>query len=271
MLTKPNPHQPPSRSLRKEYEEFVAQCVEEYKNQLSRQKLLELADEAVQQLCVEADGQLSFTEVVLAERVDELIMKGLNLPTFRKWKPRHARMRAAQRDPTHWALEPGCPLTDVAPRLEPEDLAVVVGKAALPAAFFLAAHDVSVLFIDNNLSVVDAAETRAAAEGLAYRFEALVLDFSGSWFPEFSATLVVLDPQVLADAPTGEAKFFNLLKKLTVPGGVHCILPARQASDGSRGVTTLPLHDYYADWTSDPTTMSRDSAWLVATKLASSA
>ena len=49
MLTNPRPvgrraHQP--HSLRQEYEEFLLQRIEEFKDQLSRHDLLALADEA---------------------------------------------------------------------------------------------------------------------------------------------------------------------------------------------------------------------------------
>src|SRR3989454_7917957 len=40
-----------------------------------------------------------------------------------------------------WGLEPDGPLVSAVRRLEPGDLAVVVGAAALPAALFIAAQD----------------------------------------------------------------------------------------------------------------------------------
>src|SRR2546422_7200610 len=54
--------------------------------------------------------------------------------SFPRWRQKHRALRAAQRAPTHWGLEPDGLLVNAVRRLEPGDLAVVVGAAALPAA-----------------------------------------------------------------------------------------------------------------------------------------
>src|SRR5207247_3669407 len=86
-----------------------------------------------------------------------------------------------------------------AARLEPGDLALVLGAAALPAALYLAAHDAEVFVLDQDLGAIEAAEGRAVTEQLAGRFQALVIHW-GSWLPDVAPSLVVLDPAALAPA-----------------------------------------------------------------------
>ena len=47
----------PPRSLKQEYEEFMLQRIEEYKNALAREDLLEIGDEAVRELEGNVGGQ----------------------------------------------------------------------------------------------------------------------------------------------------------------------------------------------------------------------
>ncbi len=130
----------PPRSLKQEYQEFLLQRIEEYKNALTREDLLEIGDEAVRELEESAAGQYLLTEVLLLEHVDRIIARRLRLPSFPRWRQKHRALRAAQRAPTHWGLEPDGPLVSAVRRLEPGDLAVVVGAVALPAALFIAAQ-----------------------------------------------------------------------------------------------------------------------------------
>src|SRR5881296_3000780 len=100
----------PPRSLKQEYQEFLLQRIEEYKNSLSRAQLLEIGDEAVRELESAAADQYLLTEVLLLEHVDRIIMRRLRLPTFQRWSRTHRALRAAQREPTHWEIEAGMPL-----------------------------------------------------------------------------------------------------------------------------------------------------------------
>src|SRR5213594_1179129 len=127
------------RSLKQEYQEFILQRLEEYKNTVPRAELLKIGDEAVRELQASAQDQYLLTEVLLLEHVDRIIFRRLRLPAFPRWRQKHRALRAAQRAPTHWGLESDGPLVGAVRRLEPGDLAVVVGAAALPAALFIAA------------------------------------------------------------------------------------------------------------------------------------
>lgn len=221
----------PPRSLKQEYHEFLLQRIEEYKNTLAREELLEIGDEAVRELEENAAGQYLLTEVLLLEHVDRIIVRRLRLPAFPRWREKHRALRTAQREPTHWGLEADGPLVHCARRLEPGDLVVVVGAAALPSALYIAAHDAEVFLLDQDLRAIEAAESRAVSEQLAGRFQALVITF-GSWFPDVAPSVVVIDPAALASARgrDGHALVADLQTR-TRPGGMHIVLPSPAAHE----------------------------------------
>ena len=237
----------PSRSLKQEYQEFILQRIEEYKNAIPRGELLEIGDEAVRELQASAQDQYLLTEVLLLEHVDRIISQRLRLPSFPRWRQKHRALREAQREPTHWGLDQAHPIVPWAPRLEPGDLVVVVGAAALGEALFLAAHDVEVFLVDQDLGAIEAAEGRAVTEQLAGALQALVINF-GSWFPDLSPSLVVLEPKSLADLrPKDRAALIADLQGRTRSGGVHVVL----AASASRQVIPLApevLQGLYGGW-----------------------
>jgi len=121
VLTSPQPQRRrprQSHSLKQEYEEFILQRIEEFKDQISREDLLAIADEAVRELEMGAEEQLVLTEVLLLEHVDRLIIRRLRLPTYRRWRDRHVRLRSAQKQPTHWGLDPATPLAKLVEGVE---------------------------------------------------------------------------------------------------------------------------------------------------------
>lgn len=258
---------PRQQSLRQEYEEFILQRIEEFKDQISRTDLLAIADEAVRELDAGAEEQLVLTEVLVLEHVDRLIMRRLNLPTYRRWRERHLKLRRAQRQPTHWGLESDAPLVELAAARDPDGLALVVGPEAGTAALFLTAHDWSVLFVDGALGTVEAMETRVAAEALAARFQALVVRF-GDWFPDVAPRLAVLDSTMLGRlSGARRERFLAALRERTVPGGVHCFLPAGASED--RGVMSLELAALkaaYASWRVDRPEHDGRPGWVLARK-----
>ncbi len=197
----------PSRSLKQEYQEFILQRIEEYKNALPREALLQIGDEAVRELQASAQDQYLLTEVLLLEHVDRIISRRLRLPSFPRWRQ----------------------------------------AAALPEALFLAAHDIEVFLVDQDLGAVEAAEGRAVTEQLAGALQALVISF-GSWFPDLSPSLVVLEPRSLADLRAKDrTALIADLQARTRSGGVHVVLSA----GASREVIPLgpeALQTLYSGW-----------------------
>jgi hypothetical protein len=227
------------RSLKQEYQEFILQRIEEYKNTVPRAELLEIGDEAVRELQTIAQDQYLLTEVLLLEHVDRIISRRLRLPSFPRWRQKHRALREAQREPTHWGLDRGHPIVPWAARLEPGDLVVAVGASALPEALYLAAHDAEVFLLDQDLGAVEAAEGRAVTEQLAGAFQALVINF-GSWFPDLSPTLVAIAPASLAQLRAKDrASVIADLQVRTSSGGVHVILPP--AGGGAANSEVIPL------------------------------
>jgi hypothetical protein len=268
----PLSHGPPARaarhlprSLKQEYEEFMLQRIEEYKNALAREELLEIGDEAVRELEANVGGQYLLTEVLLLEHVDRLIARRLRLPSFPRWRQKHRTLRLAQREPTHWGLEQDAPLIALTRRFEPGDLAVVIGAAALPSALYLAAHDAEVFLLDHDLGAIEAAESRAVSEQLAGRFHALVIQF-GNWLPDVTPSLVVVDPMALAPSqPKVRQSVLDDLKARTRPGGVHLVLPT-PAVHAVIPLAPETLQPHYAGWLVTRRKRARGGAGFIATK-----
>ena len=255
----------PLRSLKQEYEEFMLQRIEEYKNALSRDEILRLGDEAIRELEANAGGQYLLTEVLLLEHVDRLISKRLRLPSFPRWRRHHRTLRLAQREPTHWGLDHGAPVVGLARRLEPGDEVVVMGAGALAGALYLAALDAEVFLMDQDLRAIEAAESRAVTEQLAGRFHALVIQL-GNWLPDVSPTLVIIDPAALAGArPRDRGAAIADLAARTRPGGVHLVLPARSTEEVIPLARTT-VESHYRGWHIVKHKRGGRSAGFLATK-----
>ena len=100
-------------SDKQHYQEYILQRIEGYKNSIGRDELLRLGDEAASELQATAVGQFVLTDVLMLEWVDRLIMKRLSLRPYSRWRQQFIRLRAAQRTPTHWGLEPRCPISSL--------------------------------------------------------------------------------------------------------------------------------------------------------------
>jgi len=186
--------------------------------------------------------------VLLLEHVDRIIARRLRLPSFPRWRQKHRALREAQREPTHWGLDRGHPIASWAERVEPGDVVVVLGAAALGEALFLAAHDAEVFLLDQDLGAVEAAEGRAVAEQLAGAFQALVINF-GSWFPDLAPSLVAIAPGCLAPLRAKQrASLIADLQVRTATGGVHVVLPP--ATENREVIPLAPeaLQTLYRGW-----------------------
>jgi hypothetical protein len=230
------------RSLRQQYALYVDDRVEQYKNSISRDELFRLGDEAL----VERPEQEQFllTELLAETIVNDLIKRRLGLPSFETWRKKHPKLRAAQKDATHWGLDPTHLVAGLAPRIEPDDSVLVVGAGAEACAYLLAAHDAVVTFLDRDFGVVERAEARVAAESLSSTFDAICVQF-GRWLPciEGNFVLVVVDAGTLATLSPGERRILlNELQTLTASGGLHALVP------DSLGTGPEGFAGHYAAW-----------------------
>ena len=234
-------------SDKQHYQEYILQRIEGYKNSIGRDELLRLGDEAATELQATSEGQFVLTEVLMLESVDRLIMKRLSLKPYRRWRQQFLKLRAAQRTPTHWGLDPHCPLSRILPRIEPEDSALVVGSAAAPTTYLLAAHDAAVTFLAGELGSVERVESRMAAEALSSLFESYVTQFDPC-LPEFlnfldGFDIVIIDPGVLLHLKTAcRNRLVADLQRRSRPGGFHVLLPTCPA------IAPDALRSLYPDW-----------------------
>lgn len=82
----------PAAVPRQVYLAWVEEQIEEFKTSLTRDELLGIADEAVNQLFSQPDGQYPLTEMLLCDAVDALLFQRLNLPDYKQW------LRQCQKD-----------------------------------------------------------------------------------------------------------------------------------------------------------------------------
>jgi SAM-dependent methyltransferase len=231
-------------SLKQQYQEYILQRIESYKNSLARDELLALGDEAAGDLQSGAAGQFVLTEILMLETVDRLITRRLRLPSYNKWRSHYLALRKAQREPLHWGIDAASALVALAPRLEPEDNVLVIGAGVQAEACLLAALDAVVTFLDEDLSVVEQLESRTQGEALAGQFMAYVASL-GEWLPPFERELdlAVIDAGTLACLTHARRQALLIeLRNITRPGGVHVLMPG----DGSAAPEGFLSH--YPDW-----------------------
>lgn len=240
-------------SLKQQYEEYILQRIESFKNSLSRREVLDLGDEAIAEMESARDDQFLLTEVLLSDWVDRLIRKRLGLQPYSRWARYFRELRAAQREPTRWGIDRRCPVIQLVPRLEPGDTALVIGNDAAPVAYLLAAYDVQVVFTGPEMTFVDQVESRVAEEALGHLCTTFVTP-TGHFPCELTepVQLVVLDTGTL-DGVTAPAcrEFLQRLMERTSPGGVHLILPSEHA------LAPEALLTHYGEWTREDTATER--------------
>lgn len=219
------------------------QRVEAFKNSMSRDELLRLGDEAVSEMQATIEGQFMLTEVLMVDQVDRLIIKRLRLKSYPRWREQYLTLRAAQREPMHWGVDPGSPVARVLPRIEPGDSALVFGAGAEPATYLLAAHDAAVTFVAGSIGAVERVENRISSESLSSLFQAYVVQVGGgitSFVPRLQ--LAVVDAAELTPLdPERRRAVIEQIQALTEPGGVHALLPAR-------GLAPHALRAMYEGW-----------------------
>src|SRR5258708_39164556 len=92
----------PIRSLKHEYERFLEQEIENYKESVPRSVLLSIGDEAVAALAKEA--QFTLTELIVWEEVDRIIARRLRLPSPTTWRRRRGEFVEELPRPQRWGM-----------------------------------------------------------------------------------------------------------------------------------------------------------------------
>jgi hypothetical protein len=229
-------------SLQQQYQQYIMQRIEAYKHALSRNELMKLAADSTAEMVASLEGQFVLTEVLVLESVDRLIAKRLKLPSYKRWRTHFQSIRESQREPNRWGMAAHHPVSRLLPRLEPGDRAVLVGTGCGAAACLLAAHDVEVTFIADDLSRVEALELQLASEALGASVECYVALFGNGWLPTLDgpAHLVAIDADALRSLTPPEREWLvSALQGMTCGGGAHAIV----AGEGSPASTLLAHYD----------------------------
>jgi hypothetical protein len=220
----------PRPSLRQQYDEYILQRIESYKNAIPRDELMRLGDEAAAGLHSGAEGQFVLTEILMLDSVDDLIKRRLKLKSFKRWKDWVRSLRDAQREPTHWGIEPECPLVGLLRRVEACDQAVVIGPGTEGAACLLAAHEMAVTYLATDFGSIDRLESRCDGEALSAGVYGYCVgpDFrclSVESLPDEVAVAVLDSASVGEIEPASRAAVIAELQARTTPNGVHVLLP----------------------------------------------
>ena len=92
------------RSLKHEYELYVENEIENYKESVTRSAILKIGDEAAASL--RAGEQFAMDELLLWAEVDRIIRKRLRIPAYGTWRRKRLKMLEEYRRPEHWGIRP---------------------------------------------------------------------------------------------------------------------------------------------------------------------
>lgn len=231
----------PTRSFKHEYELFVEQEIENYKESIPRAALLTIGDEAVTSMSTQP--QLALTELLLCEEVDRIIFRRLRLPSYQTWRRKRVALDRELRRPEHWGLRPDHVLVRAMPS-SLEGQALLAGSPDDGSALYLAANGCDVTAVAPEADVLERVMEAAVSCGLAGRVHAHVGDLA-TWTPEQPLNVVVVSIAALEALPAAEReRVIGALQAATIEGGVHLVpsLLARQ------GPTLQELRNRYRDW-----------------------
>src|SRR5215471_4725422 len=241
--------QRPTRSLKYEYELFVEQEIENYKESVPRGVLLGIGDDAVKSLT--SAPQFTLTELLICDEVDRLIFKRLRLPSYDTWRRRRVKLIDELRRPEHWGLRPD----DVLVRaLQPssDGCVLVAGAADESSTLYFAANGCDVTTLGEEIDAVERVMQAAIGAGLAGRVHAELADLS-SWTPPQERLLnaVIVNPAALDRlSATERARVIADLQRATLDGGVHLVrtIPPATRTGGSATVSLEELRSRYKGW-----------------------
>lgn len=210
----------PQRSLRHEYELYVENEIEAYKESMARSAILKLGDEAVAAL--HDQQQLALTELVVWEEVDRIIARRLRLVSYGTWRRKQLKAEREQRRPEHWGFAPDCALArEVRPPAESNVL--VAGDNGESAACYLASHGCEVFAVGTDGDVVERIVNAAEQAGLTQHVHGYIADLR-QWSPDVELSAVVCTPSAFVGMSREERKeVIGVLQRVTRDGGVHLV------------------------------------------------
>jgi hypothetical protein len=238
--------QRPTRSLKHEYELFVEQEIENYKESVPRSVLLGIGDEAVTSLS--AAPQFALTELLLCEEVDRLIFRRLRLPSYDTWRRRRVKLIDELRRPEHWGLRSDDVLVRALPT-STDGRVLVAGAADEVSALYLAANGCDVTTLTAESGALERVMQAAIGAGLAGRVHAQIGDLA-SWTPEVPLNAVIVNPSVLDGLSASErTRVIQVLQSATMDGGIHLVQTIVSSNKANGAVSLEELRSRYRGWT----------------------
>ena len=208
-----------ARSLRHEYELYIEQEIENYKESIPRPALLAIGDEAAAKIA--SEPQFALTELLLLEEVDRIIAKRLRLPKYDTWRRRRLKLHEELRRPEHWGLSS----SDALVRTISGEVGHVLlaGDAAHRSALYLAANGCDVTAVESEEEAVQRVMEAAIQAGLAERVHAVAGELS-EFRPDAPLFAVVCSHAMLSTLSARErARVISVLQSATQDGGVHMV------------------------------------------------
>ena len=249
----------PTRSLQHEYERYVEQEIEAYKESVPRSVLLSIGDEAVAALA--RDEQFTLTELIVWEEVDRIIARRLRLPSATTWRRRRLKAIEELRRPERWGMSAKHPLVQGLKDAS-EGVALVAGAVDEGPTLYLAANGCRVTAIDDEPDAVDRVMHAATRAGIMDRIDARVGGLE-TWFPDSPLFAVIVSDAALATLSNEQRRrVLETLQRATIDGGVHLV----QALAGPEPGTLEQLREFYHGWSVQVDQASPRSGGFLATK-----
>lgn len=211
------------RSLKHEYDLYVENDIELYKESISRTALLKIGDEAVESL--QAQPQFGMNELLLCDEVDRIIRKRRRIPSYATWRKNELKRLKEQeefRRPEHWGVRPDSALAREM-NLPADSHVLVAGSTSASAALYLAAHGCSVTAIEAAGPGAGVSHMQEEVALLAGRIDTLQVGLK-EWEPDQQLHAVVCTPAAFAGLTSEERlKVIEVLQSATRDGGVHLV------------------------------------------------
>jgi hypothetical protein len=250
----------PTRSLRHEYELYVEDEIENYKESVPRSVLLSIGDDAVSALSTQP--QLALTELLLCEEVDRIIFRRLRLPSYQTWRRRRVKLLEELRRPEHWGLR----ADDVLVRAFPQGSAghvLLAGAQEESSALYIAANGCEVTAVSPEAEILERVLDAAQRAGLSERVHGHLSDLA-SWMPETRLAGVVVSPSALAGLSSSQrARVISILQSATLDGGIHLV---KAIANGKRALNLDELKSRYEGWMVSVEPSANESSVFLARK-----
>lgn len=223
------------RSLRHEYELYVEQEIENYKESVPRHVILSIGSDAVDLLT--SQTQLALTELLLCAEVDRIISQRIGIPSFATWRRRRLRALKELSRPERWGMAPDSAIVQAA-RSVAEGNVLVAGALEEGPAIYLAANGCVVTAVDRAEDVLERVMNAAVEVGLAGRVRGVMTDLA-NWSPDLPLNAVVCAAAAFEGlSSTERARAISLLQNATAAGGVH-VVEASGSESGSCSIEEL--------------------------------